>query len=34
MAHAWVDLTYLDQQEFDQLVAERKANSRRSDLNK
>jgi len=25
MAHAWVDLTYLDQQEFDRLVAERKA---------
>jgi len=34
MAHAWVDLTYLDQQEFDRLVAERKANSRRLDLNK
>jgi uncharacterized small protein (DUF1192 family) len=25
MAHAWVDVTYLDQAEFDQLVAERKA---------
>jgi len=25
MAHAWVDVTYLDQEEFDRLVAERKA---------
>jgi mono/diheme cytochrome c family protein len=25
MAHAWVDVTYLDQAEFDKLVAERKA---------
>jgi hypothetical protein len=25
MAHAWVDVTYLEQAEFDQLVAERKA---------
>jgi len=25
MAHAWIDLTYLDQQEFDRLAAERKA---------
>jgi hypothetical protein len=25
MAHAWVDVTYLNQAEFDQLVAERKA---------
>ena len=25
MAHAWVDVTYLDQQDFDRLVAERKA---------
>jgi hypothetical protein len=25
MAHAWVDLTYLDQPDFDRLVAERKA---------
>jgi mono/diheme cytochrome c family protein len=25
MAHCWVDVTYLDQQEFDRLVAERKA---------
>ncbi|HEY9227616.1 MAG TPA: cytochrome c, partial [Gemmatimonadaceae bacterium] len=25
MAHAWVDVTYLDQPEFDKLVAERKA---------
>ncbi|MSO50402.1 MAG: hypothetical protein EXQ49_10975 [Acidobacteria bacterium] len=25
MAHAWVDVTYIDQKEFDQLVAERKA---------
>ena len=25
MAHAWVDVTYLDQAEFDRLVAERKA---------
>jgi len=27
MAHAWVDVTYLDQEEFDRLVAERKARS-------
>ncbi len=25
MAHAWVDVTYLDQPQFDKLVAERKA---------
>jgi hypothetical protein len=25
MAHAWVDVTYIDQEEFDRLVAERKA---------
>jgi len=25
MAHAWIDVTYLDQEEFDRLVAERKA---------
>jgi hypothetical protein len=25
MAHAWVDVTYLDQTEFDSLVAARKA---------
>jgi hypothetical protein len=25
MAHAWVDVTYLDQAEFDSLVAARKA---------
>ena len=25
MAHAWVDVTYLDQAEFDSLMAERKA---------
>jgi hypothetical protein len=29
MAHAWVDMTYLDQDEFDQLVAARKAKSAR-----
>ncbi len=28
MAHAWVDVTYLDQPEFDKLVAERKAKSK------
>ena len=28
MAHAWVDVTYLDQPDFDRLVAERKARSR------
>jgi hypothetical protein len=27
MAHAWVDVTYLDQEEFDRLLAERKARS-------
>jgi len=27
MAHAWVDVTYLDQAEFDRLVAERKADA-------
>jgi hypothetical protein len=26
MAHAWIDVTYLDQTEFDSLVAARKAN--------
>jgi hypothetical protein len=30
MAHAWVDLTYLDQADFDRLVAERKAQSART----
>jgi hypothetical protein len=25
MAHVWVDLTYLEQEDFDRLVAERKA---------
>jgi mono/diheme cytochrome c family protein len=30
MAHAWVDLTYLNQTEFDALVAERKANAKRT----
>jgi hypothetical protein len=25
MAHAWVDVTYLEQAEFDKLVADRKA---------
>ena len=25
MAHLWVDVTYLEQEEFDRLVAERKA---------
>jgi hypothetical protein len=25
MAHAWVDVTYLEQAEFDRLVAEREA---------
>jgi hypothetical protein len=28
MAHAWVDVTYLDQGDFDKLVAERKAKSK------
>jgi hypothetical protein len=28
MAHAWVDVTYLDQPEFDQMVAERKASAK------
>ena len=28
MAHAWVDVTYLEQEDFDRLVAERKARSR------
>ena len=28
MAHAWVDLTYLDQSDFDRLVAERRARSK------
>ncbi|HEX6464989.1 MAG TPA: hypothetical protein VFZ98_11060 [Vicinamibacterales bacterium] len=27
MAHAWIDVTYLDQQEFDRLIAERKAHT-------
>jgi len=31
MAHAWVDVTYLDQEEFDRLVAERKAKPVRKD---
>lgn len=26
MAHAWVDVTYLEQEEYERLVAERKAN--------
>jgi mono/diheme cytochrome c family protein len=30
MAHAWVDLTYLNQSEFDAMVAERKANAKRT----
>jgi hypothetical protein len=25
MAHAWVDVTYFEQEEFDRLVAQRKA---------
>ena len=29
MAHAWVDLTYLDQADFDRLLAERRANAGR-----
>jgi hypothetical protein len=29
MAHAWVDVTYLDQEEFDRLLAERKARTAR-----
>jgi hypothetical protein len=28
MAHAWVDVTYLDQEEFDRLVAARRARGR------
>ena len=30
MAHAWVDLTYLNQSEFDAMVTERKANAKRT----
>jgi hypothetical protein len=30
MAHAWVDVTYLEQDEFDRLVAERRARQQRS----
>jgi hypothetical protein len=30
MAHAWVDMTYLDQDEFDKLVADRKAKAARA----
>ena len=32
MAHAWVDLTYLDQPDFDRLVAERRAKAGRTRL--
>jgi hypothetical protein len=28
MAHAWVDVTYLEQEDFDRLVAERKGRPR------
>jgi hypothetical protein len=31
MAHAWVDVTYLDQPEFERLVAERKAKAAAKD---
>jgi hypothetical protein len=29
MAHAWVDVTYLEQADFERLVAERKAQATR-----
>ena len=30
MAHAWVDVTYLEQPEYDRMVAERKAKAKAS----
>jgi len=34
MAHAWVDVTYLEPAEFDQMVAERKAKKARGEENR
>ncbi len=31
MAHAWVDVTYLEQEEYERLVAERKAKEKREE---